>query len=127
MNEGEKRSLQKLAWIANLSPETCPGGGPGSEREWRNLVNKIVREVKRVVAEVSDTSDPSDSSDPCGVATASPDVAANTLLCLINQAIYLLKRQIEFQEKSFLDQGGFTERLYHVRSAQRDRRPAGTS
>jgi len=258
MNEREKQGLLKLAWIANLTPENCPGGLPGSDREWRRLVNRIVLEVKQVVAEVSDRSDkshktdgprlipthggyrrlrsfqvaslvydasvmfcdrfvpkrsrthdqmvqaarsgrqniaegsmasatskktelkltnvakasleellldyedflrqnnlrlwakdspearavrqrfresdgsdksdlsdPSDRPDPCGLADASAEVAANTLLCLINQAIYLLKRQIAFQEKTFLDQGGFTERLYHVRSARRNRRSGG--
>jgi len=73
----------------------------------------------------SDRSDKSDLSDPYEIAAASPEVAANTLLCLINQAIYLLKRQIEVQEKSFLADGGFTERLYKARRAYRDN-PPGT-
>ncbi len=67
----------------------------------------------------SDTSDASDRSDPYGIATAEPEVAANTLICLINQAIYLLKRQIEKLERDFIEQGGFTERLYRKRSAAR--------
>jgi four helix bundle suffix protein len=54
--------------------------------------------------------------DPYGIATATPEVAANTLICLINQATYLLKRQIEAQERSFVEDGGFTERLYQARS-----------
>jgi four helix bundle suffix protein len=51
--------------------------------------------------------------------TAPPEVAANTLLCLINQASYLLRRQIERLERDFVEQGGFTERLYAVRTAAR--------
>lgn len=54
--------------------------------------------------------------DPYGLALATPEVAANTLICLINQATYLLKRQIEKQERQFIEQGGFTERLYQARS-----------
>jgi four helix bundle suffix protein len=54
--------------------------------------------------------------DPHGIATATPEVAANTLICLINQATYLLKRQIEAQERIFVEDGGFTERLYQARS-----------
>jgi restriction system protein len=54
--------------------------------------------------------------DPHGIATATPEVAANTLICLINQATYLLKRQIEAQERSFVEDGGFTERLYQARA-----------
>ncbi len=49
------------------------------------------------------------------VRTASAEVAANTMLCLINQASYLLHRQIQRLEQDFLEQGGFTERLYGAR------------
>jgi len=69
----------------------------------------------------SDRSDLSDrSDDPCGLAVANAEVAANTLVCLINQATYLLKRQIQKLERDFLDQGGFTERLYQKRSEARE-------
>lgn len=61
-------------------------------------------------------SDQSVTYDPYGIATATPEVAANTLICLINQATYLLKRQIEAQERSFVEDGGFSERLYQARS-----------
>ena len=71
MNERERKTLRKLSWIADLTPGNCPGGLPGSDAEWRQLVNK------------------------------------------------LLKRQITFQEQTFLDEGGFTERLYRARTAQR--------
>jgi four helix bundle suffix protein len=61
----------------------------------------------------------SDKSDPHGIATASPEVAANTLICLINQASFLLRRQLQKLEQSFLNEGGFTERLYRERQARR--------
>jgi four helix bundle suffix protein len=67
----------------------------------------------------SDPSDRSDRSDPYGIRTASPEVAANTLICLINQASFLLRRQLQKLEQSFLDEGGFTERLYRERQARR--------
>ena len=51
--------------------------------------------------------------------TATPEVAANTLLCLINQASYLLHRQLERLERDFVEHGGFTERLHAVRSRAR--------
>jgi restriction system protein len=50
---------------------------------------------------------------------ASPEVAANTLTCLIHQTSYLLDQQLRQLEKQFLDEGGFTERLYRVRKARR--------
>jgi len=48
-----------------------------------------------------------------------PEVAANTLLCLVNQASYLLGRQIARLERDFLQKGGFTENLYQARTRAR--------
>ena len=67
----------------------------------------------------SDMSDKSDTSDPYRIGTASPEVVANTLICLINQASFLLRRQLQKLEQSFLNEGGFTERLYRERQARR--------
>ncbi len=49
----------------------------------------------------------------------SPEVAANTSVCLIHQANYLLDQQLRQLEAQFLREGGFTERLYRARSAAR--------
>jgi four helix bundle suffix protein len=49
------------------------------------------------------------------VAKASPELAANAMLCAVNQAAYLLKRQLESQGRTFAEQGGFTENLYRTR------------
>jgi four helix bundle suffix protein len=58
-------------------------------------------------------------SDPYSLKTASPEVAANTLICLINQASYLLGRQLQKLEQQFLEEGGFTEKLYNARQQAR--------
>lgn len=68
----------------------------------------------------SDASNQSDKSDPYGIRSADPETAANTLLCLVNQASYLLGRQLQKLEQQFLDEGGFTERLYRERTKRRD-------
>jgi len=57
------------------------------------------------------------------VEQASPEVAANVLICLIHQANYLLDRQLRQLKEQFLAEGGFTERLYHAR--KRHRRSTG--
>jgi restriction system protein len=49
----------------------------------------------------------------------SEDVAANTMICLIHQTNYLLDQQLRALEKEFLEEGGFTERLYRLRSQAR--------
>jgi restriction system protein len=53
----------------------------------------------------------------------SPEVAANTLICLVHQASYLLDQQLRQLEKRFLSEGGFTERLYKMRTRASGRKP----
>ncbi len=50
-----------------------------------------------------------------------PEVAANTMVCLIHQTNFLLDQQLRALEKEFLEQGGFTERLYRTRIQARSR------
>ena len=50
---------------------------------------------------------------------ASPEIAANTMICLIHQTNYLLDQQLRALEKEFLKEGGFTEKLYRARSQVR--------
>jgi four helix bundle suffix protein len=52
---------------------------------------------------------------------ASPEVAANTVQCLIHQANYLLERHLKELEQAFLTEGGFTEGLYRARREARQR------
>jgi len=47
--------------------------------------------------------------------TRLPEVVANILVCLIHQTNYLLDRQLDQLSKSFLEKGGFAERLYWMR------------
>jgi four helix bundle suffix protein len=65
---------------------------------------------------VSDKSDLSDKSDKNAV---KQEVAANTMICLINQETFLLARQISRLAADFEQDGGFTERLYRIRSEKR--------
>ncbi len=67
----------------------------------------------------SDGSDSSDKSYPYSFTDGSAEEVANTLICLVNQASYLLGRQLRTLEASFLREGGFTERLYRERSRAR--------
>ena len=69
----------------------------------------------------SDRSDTSDKSDPHQIRTSDAETAANTLICLVNQASYLLGRQLRSLEQAFLAEGGITERLYRERQSRRGR------
>ncbi len=50
-----------------------------------------------------------------------PEVAANTLICLVHQTNFLLDQQLRQLEKQFIKQGGFTEKLYRARQSARRR------
>jgi four helix bundle suffix protein len=52
---------------------------------------------------------------------APPEIAANVMICLIHQTNFLLDQQLRQLEKQFLEQGGFTEKLYHTRQKARRR------
>jgi four helix bundle suffix protein len=55
------------------------------------------------------------------IENAPPEVAGNTMVCLVHQTNYLLDQQLRQLEAQFLEEGGFTERLYRVRSERRNR------
>jgi len=52
---------------------------------------------------------------------SSPEIAANAMLCLIHQTNFLLDQQLRQLEKKFLEEGGFTEKLYRTRMRARSR------
>lgn len=48
-----------------------------------------------------------------------PESAANCLICLIYQATYLLDKQLASLEKTFIDEGGYSESLFKRRLERR--------
>ncbi len=55
-----------------------------------------------------------------------PEIAANAALTLLAVACSLLDRQIAAQASAFESEGGFTERLYRVRTQKRSTKPSST-
>jgi len=88
---------------------------------------KAVRAVaKQLKHDPPDPPDPPDLSDQGRWALyspwldhADPAIRANALICLINQANYLLDRQIAALEKAFVEEGGYSEQLATARLAER--------
>ncbi len=85
--------------------------------------------VRRIGQDRSDPSDRSDQTDEHRYAIyakwldhADPAIRANALLCLINQANYLLDKQIEAMEAQFIEGGGYSEQLAVARLAERSRK-----
>jgi four helix bundle suffix protein len=50
-----------------------------------------------------------------------PEIAANAIICVIHQTNYLLDQQLRQLERQYLEDGGFTERLYAARQMRRKR------
>jgi len=59
---------------------------------------------------------------PCESVPKPEELVANAALSLLNLACYLLDRQLAAQAAAFEKEGGFTERLYRVRSERRNSR-----
>ena len=53
------------------------------------------------------------------ISTRPAETIANMVIILINQADYLLFRQLERLEKDFIENGGFSERMTAIRRKQR--------
>jgi four helix bundle suffix protein len=122
-----KKIELKLTGIARASLEELLLDYEGFLRQrglriWDRTSAEAVAVRKRYLSDGSNSSDRSDGSDPYHFSTASAEETANTLICLINQASYLLGRQLQQLEGSFLSEGGFTERLYRERSRSRRQR-----
>jgi four helix bundle suffix protein len=66
-------------------------------------------------------STPSTMSTQSTTSTSYAEISANGVLTLLAVACSLLSRQIATLEKSFVEEGGFTERLYRVRTERRNR------
>ncbi len=90
-------------------------------RIWDKNSPQALAVRRKYQSNTSDPSDRSDVSDHYGISTAAAEAVANTLICLINQASFLLGRQLQKLEQQFLAEGGFTERLYRERRAARER------
>jgi len=86
-------------------------------------VRRLPQEFRKDQANQSDLTDLSDEQRHAQYAPwldhADPAIRANTLICLIHQANYLLDRQIAALEKQFVEGGGYSEQLATARLAHR--------
>jgi four helix bundle suffix protein len=94
------------------------------KRQWRKD-DPEAREVRAVGArrDRTDQTDPTDHRRAYSrwLDDADPAVVANTVICLIHQANYLLDQQIAGLEREFVQEGGYTEKLAAARLAERQR------
>ena len=106
-------------WSADsVEAKTVRNTRPGTLAQLRQLMGNMVSD-RSDRSDRSDKSDKSDRSDRSDKTLLKQEVAANTMICLINQETYLLGRQVTKLAMNFKENGGFTERLYRVRSENR--------
>ncbi|OPZ28247.1 MAG: Topoisomerase DNA binding C4 zinc finger [Lentisphaerae bacterium ADurb.BinA184] len=98
-------------------------------------VRSVPQEFRQAQANRHDPTDPTDPTDLTDLTDQQrwalyapwlehkdPAVRANSLICLINQANYLLDQQIEALERRFIAEGGYSEQLATARLEERSRR-----
>lgn len=92
-------------------------------------VRRVPQEFWQVSANQSDPSNLTDLSDQerwqlyaPWLEHDDPAIRANAMICLINQANYLLDQQIAALERQFVEGGGYSEQLAAARLVQRSRR-----
>ncbi len=98
-------------------PQTVEAFAAWVEEERQGITDRQGRTRTNRDSRNNDSSVPV-GEGPCQSMT-SACLAANGALSLLNLACYLLDRQVERLAQDFENEGGFTERLYKVRTAKR--------
>ncbi len=87
-------------------------------------VRAVPKKFKKDQSDLSNLTDLSDQERWAMYAKwlehADPATRANAIICLINQANFLLDQQISALEKSFVEEGGYSEQLASKRLAFRE-------
>lgn len=115
------------AWAKDVHDGRCGQhgrGGPSGQPKAGKASTPSTMSTKSTASTPSPLSTPSPASTP-----TYGEIAANGALALIKVATSLLDRQLAAQEKAFLAEGGFSERLYRMRTQRRktpDPRPPAT-
>ena len=91
-----------------------------------SAVRRVPQEIRKDRSDQSDLSDLNDEQRWALYArwleSSDPAIRANALICLINQANFLLDRQIAALEKGFVEGGGYSEQLATARLVHRKKK-----
>lgn len=130
-----RKTEMKLTNVAraSLNDELLPDYTSFLTQRGLRVWPKESREAKAMRTRLAQMEVPAQPQTPAGkvvlrglsglsdfVAKAEPEIAANAMVCAVNQAAYLLTRQLQSQGRAFLEQGGFTESLYAARTEARN-------
>jgi len=99
--------------------------GPGGQSGHRENQDRTTQSTASSKSTSPSSSTPSTKSTASTSSTL-PEISANAVLVLLAVACALLDRQIAAQAAAFESEGGFTERLYRIRTAKRSMKPTPT-
>lgn len=116
------RDDARRAALINRRPKTADDVASWARDVKNGLYGESGRSGQPDVSTSSTPSTLSTSPPPSPNPATYPEIAANGSLALIAVACSLLDRQIAALEKAFTTDGGFTERLYRVRTNTRRHR-----
>ena len=118
----EELRLDYEDFLRQRSLPQWPAGDPRRQ----SLIGRRCGSVDEVADWVRQTRDKALADGKDQQPTAGyPEISANAALILVEVTCALLDRQLESLAKAFADEGGFTERLYRVRTAQRQEKGSG--
>ena len=95
------------------------GGGQSGQTGHAGQPGPFVNQAASIESSLSRLSSPSSAS--AAPPSSSAEVSANGALALIEVCVSLLRKQLASLGRAFEEEGGFTERLYRVRTARRGR------
>lgn len=115
-----KKTELKLAGVARASLEELLLDFEDFLRQRKLAVWEKNHPMAQAVRKLAYSENRSYTTYKTYIEEASAETAANTLICLIHQTNYLLDQLLRQLEQQFLKEGGFTEKLYRVRSQARN-------
>lgn len=110
-----KKTELKLVGVARASLEELLLDYEDFLRQRRLLLWDKTNPTSQIIRRLAYEKNRSYTTYQTYVEESPPEVAANTIICLIHQTNYLLDQQLRQLEKAFVEEGGFTERLYRER------------
>jgi len=111
-----KTADEVAAWIVDICKKKSESGGQRCGHDGQSrLDGQVSDELQSSTKSTQSTM----STTPTKPTTLYPEFSANAALTLIAVACALLDRQVERLAQDFENEGGFTERLYRVRTNKR--------
>ena len=116
MASGTSRKMEmKLLGVARASLEELLNDYKDFLRQRKLSLWEKDHLTAKQVRELAYSSNRSYTTYIAYVEESTPEIAGNSIICVIHQTNYLLDQQLRQLERQFLKEGGFSERLFNAR------------